>query len=102
MVYTYDVLGEQLTETGYDGAVTTTAVLGRTREVTDGNGRHFIYESGYLPETSVNVRLYLAFAERAKAEVIHNRPSMLDDSLPALLVFGDGRAGNIQLHGHIG
>ena len=48
MVYTYDVLGEQLTETGYDGAVTTTAVLGRTREVTDGNGRHFIYESDEL------------------------------------------------------
>ena len=48
MVYTYDVLGEQLTETGYDGAVTTTAVQGRTREVTDGNGRHFIYESDEL------------------------------------------------------
>ena len=69
MVYTYDGLGEQLTETGYDGAVTTTAVLGRTREVTDGNGRHFIYESGYLPETSVNVRLYI---KGGQDSLLHN------------------------------
>lgn len=37
-VYTYDVLGETLSETGYDGTTATTAVVGRERRVTDAAG----------------------------------------------------------------
>ncbi|MEZ4539716.1 MAG: RHS repeat domain-containing protein [Chloroflexota bacterium] len=42
------MLGETLTETGYDGVVTTTVVSGRKRKVINGEGNTFTYESDEL------------------------------------------------------
>ena len=44
----YDVLGEQTSQVNYNGATTTTQIVGRERKVTDGLGNLVTYESDEL------------------------------------------------------